>query len=127
MHKAGRSTFTFGRLRQVSLRFVDSRRRENVPNPPVFLSPPIPTPIGGPPMPDAVPCNHCGTPFTPYSDRGTVQRFCSDRCRYAARVDTRFTPTGTTLTATCVECGQDFTYELSLIHISEPTRQAEIS
>ena len=62
-------------------------------------------------MPDAVPCNHCGTPFTPYMERGTVQRFCSDRCRYAGRVDTRFIPTGTTLTATCVECGQDFTYE----------------
>lgn len=52
-------------------------------------------------------CDWCGQPFG-----GTGrQRFCSPRCRYRARDSERFAAKGTTLAATCAECGARFTYE----------------
>lgn len=49
-------------------------------------------------------CEWCGGPN---SRRG---RWCSDRCRYAARDRKRHTPAGTELEAVCAICKRPFTY-----------------
>ncbi len=52
-------------------------------------------------------CARCGAAFGPPGR----QRFCGPVCRYASRDAARFTPKGTTLAGSCVECGAAFVYE----------------
>jgi hypothetical protein len=52
-------------------------------------------------------CGRCGGSFRQTTGK---QRFCSDRCRYAARDRKRHVQRGTRVAATCRRCGAGFVY-----------------
>jgi hypothetical protein len=55
----------------------------------------------------SVRCAWCDERF---EARSSKRRFCSDKCRYAARDRKRHVERGTRRSATCKQCGDEFVY-----------------